>query len=275
MAGLHPQVVHFTIALAIVGVLFRFISLLGRPAFVSPAATTLLVLAAAASVVSVQSGEAARNIVERAPGVSSAVAAHEAWGARARNALILLGAVEVVGLLLQRSSKARTVNAAVATVGLVAVFCVYQASVHGGELVYSYAGGVGTRSGDPKDVQRLMLAGLYRQAMEDRKRGDGQAAGELLALAARRLPSDPEARMLAAESLLVDGGNPQAALEALSAIEVTPDAEGLRARRATLQADAFLAAGQKEAAIAVLQPITEAFPNQSQIKQRIDELRVR
>jgi uncharacterized membrane protein len=34
--------VHFAIALLVVGVVFRAISLMGRPAFVAPAATTLL-----------------------------------------------------------------------------------------------------------------------------------------------------------------------------------------------------------------------------------------
>ena len=56
MAELHPQIVHFTIVLVIIGVTFRLVSLLGRPAFAGPAAATLLILAAASSVVSVRSG---------------------------------------------------------------------------------------------------------------------------------------------------------------------------------------------------------------------------
>lgn len=275
MAALHPQVVHFTIALAIVGVGFRLVSLLGRPAFASPAATTLLLMAALSSVVSVRSGEAAHDQVERIPGARAAVAEHEEWGERARNALILLGAIELVGLAFQRSSKARAVNAAAAVVGLAALVCVFEAGEHGGELVYSFAGGVGTRSGDPRDVERLMVAGLYNQAMQDRKAGNGAAAAELLALAAKRFPADVEVRLLAAESLLVDSGNPQGALAAYSAIDVAPDASYLRTRRAMLQADAFLASNQKDAAIAVLQPIVEAFPDEVRIKQRVDELRAR
>ena len=65
MGALHPQVVHFTIVLAIVGVALRLVSLLGKPAFASPAATTLLLLAAVSSVVSVRSGTAAHGPVER------------------------------------------------------------------------------------------------------------------------------------------------------------------------------------------------------------------
>jgi uncharacterized membrane protein len=40
MAALHPQVVHFTIVPTIIGVAFRLVSLVGKPAFASPAATT-------------------------------------------------------------------------------------------------------------------------------------------------------------------------------------------------------------------------------------------
>ena len=47
MAALHPQIVHFTIVLVIIGVAFRIVSLFGRPAFAGPAAATVLILAAA------------------------------------------------------------------------------------------------------------------------------------------------------------------------------------------------------------------------------------
>ena len=39
------------------------------------------------------------------------------------------------------------------------------------KLVYAYAGGVGIRSGDPADVERLLLAGLYNEAQAERKAG--------------------------------------------------------------------------------------------------------
>jgi len=104
LAALHPQVVHFTIVLAIIGVALRLLSLLGRPAFASPAATLLLVLGAIASVVSTQSGTAAHGPVERMPGVRAAVAEHEEWGERASNVLIIVGTVELVALLLTRWS---------------------------------------------------------------------------------------------------------------------------------------------------------------------------
>ena len=73
MAYYHPQFVHFTIALLVVGVVFRIISLIGRPAFVSPAAVSLLLAGTLAAALAVQSGVAAHGPVERIPGARQAV----------------------------------------------------------------------------------------------------------------------------------------------------------------------------------------------------------
>ena len=68
LAPLHPQVVHFAIALLFLGVPLRLISLTGKLAFTKHAATTLLLLGTVAAVVSVKSGTAAHGPVERIPG---------------------------------------------------------------------------------------------------------------------------------------------------------------------------------------------------------------
>jgi uncharacterized membrane protein len=274
MAALHPQVVHFTIVLVIVGVAFRLVSLLQRPAlsFASPAAATLLLLAAVSAVVSVRSGTAAHGPVERVPGARAAVGEHEEWGERTQVVLLLLGGIELLGLALRRSPKVTAVHGLAAVVGLVGVFAVYETGEHGGTLVYSYAGGVGIRSGDPADVERLLMTGYYQQAMLDRREGRPEQAAELIAAAASREPSSPEVRLLAAESMLVDRKDPQAAIAALAAIDVPENNRFLRVQRAMLQADAFEAAGQKDAAVSVLQPVAEAFPN-PRVQQRLDALR--
>jgi uncharacterized membrane protein len=272
MAALHPQIVHFTIVLVIVGVAFRLVSLLGRPAFAGPAAATLLILAAAAAVVSVRSGTAAHDPVERAPGTRPAVMEHEEWGERTQIVLLLLGAIELVGLALRKSPRAKVVHAVAAVVGLAAVFSVYETAEHGGELVYAYAGGVGIRSGEPKDVERLLLAGYYHQALADRKAGKAAAAATLVAQAAQRFPSDPEVQMLAAESLLVDQKNPRAAIDALRAVMVPEGNRFMRFQHATLLADAYEAAGQKDAAVAALEDVVKTFPN-PRIQQRIEALK--
>lgn len=272
MAELHPQIVHFTIVLIIAGVGFRLLSLLGRVAFAGPAAATLLLAGAISVIPAVQSGTAAHGPVERVPGSRPAVVEHEEWADRTRIILLALGAIELLGLALRKSPRATMVHALSAVVGLAGVFAVYETGKHGGELVYNYAGGVGIRSGDPKDVERLLIAGVYHQAQADRKAGHAADAASLISMTAKRFPADPELQMFAAESLLVDEKNPQGALEALAAVTPPEGSRILVGRKATLQADAYEAAGQKDQAIAVLEKTVAAFPN-PRMQQRIDKLK--
>ena len=225
MAALHPQIVHFTIVLVIVGVAFRLLSLAGRPAFAGPAAATLLILAAASSVLSVQSGTAAHGPVERVPGSRPAVVAHEEWGERTQN--------DAAGARRHRARGAGTPSFAHASrsctqsrrlVGLFGCLLrVRDRPIMAGALVYSYAGGVGLRSGDPKDVERLLLAGYYHQA---HGRSKEPATPTAPASSSRRPRSVPlgssKCGLLAAESLMLDQKNPRAATDALAAITV-PD----------------------------------------------------
>jgi len=268
LAELHPQVVHFTIVLAIIGAAFRVVSLLGKPAFASPAATTLLLLAALAAYVSNQSGTAAHGPVERVPGSRAAVQAHETWGERTQTGLLILGGIELVVLAMRRSQHLRMVQGVAAVGALICVGLVYETAEHGGELVYSYAGGVGIRTGDEKDIERLLLAGYYHQAMADRKAGRSDSAAQLITAAANRHSDDPEVQLLAAESLLVDKKNAQGAVDALASLQPPPQ---LRVRKGMLQADAFEALGQKDAAIAVLQATVAQTPN-GRVQQRLDRL---
>ncbi len=270
--ALHPQVVHFTIVLVIVGVAFRLVSLLGRPTFASPAAATLLLLAALSSVVSVRTGVAAHGPVERAPGARPPVMAHEEAGEQAQIVLLALGAVELAALALRRSPRVRVVQAVAALVGLAGVFAVYEAGRFGGDLVYDYAGGVGLRSGDPRDVEHLLLAGYYQQAMVDRAAGRPAEAADLIAAAAKHFPSDPEVAMLSAESLMLDRRDPRAALDVLSHVRLPADNRFMAFRKATLLADAYEATGQPAAAAAALEPVLKAFPN-PRLQQREDALR--
>jgi len=268
LAALHPQVVHFTIVLTIIGAMFRVISLLGRPAFASPAAATLLILAAVSGYASTQTGTAAHGPVERVPGARAAVQEHEEWGERTRNALFVLGAIELVGVAMRKRPQIKIINGIAAIAALICVGFVYETGEHGGKLVYSYAGGIGIRSGDEKDIQQLLLTGYYQQAMADRKAGRSDSAAQLIADAANRYGSNPEVKLLAAESLLLDKKNPQGAIDTLANLDPPPP---LRVRKGMLQADAFVALGQKDAAIAVLQAIVAQTPN-ARVQQRIDQL---
>jgi uncharacterized membrane protein len=272
VAVYHPQIVHFAIALLVVGVVFRLISLYGRPAWVSPAATTLLVLGTIATFLAVKSGDDAHGPVERIPGARPAVVEHEEWGERTRNIFIIVIAIEALTVAFRRSPRLRMVHGASAAVGLVGLVFLYQAAAHGGQLVYGYAGGVGIRSGDPADVERLLLAGLYQQAQVDRRAGRPLEAAVLIEQAARRQPNDPEVKLAAAESRLVDRQDPEAALAILQEISPPRENASLRVRHGLMTADALVAAGQRDGALAVLQGLATEYPDNARVRGRLEEL---
>jgi uncharacterized membrane protein len=271
MAPLHPQVVHFAIALLAVGVTLRLLSLAGRPAFLGPAASTLLVLGTGAVVLAALTGTAAHGPVEQMPGLRAAVMAHEEWGERARNVFLIVLLIEAVALALRRSPHVKYVVALSVLVGAAGLVCLYEAAEHGGTIVYNYAGGVGIRSGDPADVKRLLLAGLYQQALVERKGGRPLEAAALLDEAGQRFPDDLEVRVLRAESHLIDRKDAAGALAILKDITPPGDNRFLRMRHGLLTADALVATGQRDAAIATLQQLAAAFPS-PRIKQRLDDL---
>src|SRR5881409_1002662 len=102
----HPVIVHFAIALLILGVIFRWISLTGRAPFTAPAAATLLILGAVAAVLAVQSGTDAHGPVERIPGTRELVTEHQEDGQRTRNVFLVVAAIELVALGLARRATA-------------------------------------------------------------------------------------------------------------------------------------------------------------------------
>jgi predicted Zn-dependent protease len=158
-----------------------------------------------------------------------------------------------------------------AALGVVGLYQLYGAAERGGRLVYSYAGGVGIKEGNPDDVGRLLLAGLYHQAQLDRKAGRGEAAARLFEEAARRFPSDQELQLLAAESLLRDRRDPEAAIAALERFQ--PAKQYLRVKKAVLTADALEAAGRPADARATLETLLQELPNDGELRSRLARLR--
>src|SRR5207237_8521539 len=208
LASLHPQIVHFVIALLFCGVLFRWLSFIGagRLAFTGPAAATLLL-------------------------VASGVA------------------------------------------GLAGAYTLYQAGDKGGDLVYSYAGGVGIQSGDASDIGHLLMAGLYHQAMADRREGKSAEAAQLIGELAQRYPDDTAVRLLTVESLIVDKHDGRGALAALKWFPPAPDSRFLRFRVGLLRADAFAAAGAPDSAKLLLQTMSAEFSNNGAIRDRLTKLK--
>ncbi len=272
LGSYHPIAVHFVVAFLVTGVALRLVSLLGRPRWTAPAAAALLIAGALASVVAVESGEDAHGAAERIPGARELVEEHEEWGERSRNLFLVVAVLEIGGLVVRAPSRAR-LRYASALVGIVGLVFLYEAAEHGGELVYSYAGGVGTRTGAPADTERLLIAGLYHQAMRDREAGDHAAALRLLEELHRRRPNDPSVQLLWSEALLVDGGDAEGALAALAAVDDSDEgARGLRFRRGLLAARVHEARGDIDAARGVIEALLEEFPDSGRLKQRLQEL---
>ncbi len=273
LAPLHPQIVHFVIALLFAGVLFRGIALSGRAAFTGPAAVVLLLVGTLGAVLAVKSGTDAHGPVERVPGGRAAVVEHEEWGERTRNIFLVVAALEIAALIPAAQRWRKGVHVASALVGLAGGFSLYEAGEHGGELVYAYAGGVGIRSGNPDDVGRLLVAGLYHQAMLDRKVGRPAEAARLIAQLAERAPDDTTAQLLAIESLIVDKQDGKAALAALARFPARPDSRFVRFRVGILRADAFALAGMRDSARAILETMAGEFANNRTIEDRLAKLK--
>jgi uncharacterized membrane protein len=275
IGSFHPQIVHFVIGLLAAGVILRLISFTGRFPFTNHAATVLILAGTVCAVVAVISGDQAHSVPERIPGVREAVEDHEAWGERTRNLFLGVAALEILSLVLATRERSKRVarGAALASgaLGVLGLFFLYETGEHGGELVYEYAGGVGTRSGDPADVQRLLVAGLYQSALRDREAGRKEDAARLVAELERRRPNDPEIRLLVIESTLRDRGDAAGALAALRGFAAGEDT-GLRSRAGLLKVDAFEASGQRDSAVFVLQQLRKEFPQSARIQQRARSL---
>lgn len=274
IGSLHPQVVHFVVALLIVGVLARIVSLIPlgpRWSFTNGMAAALLLLGTGASVVAVQSGLDAHEKVESIPGVRQAVNVHQDYGEDTRDIFLVVSAIEIAMLFLsgRKPGVAKGLRALSAVVGVVGGVYLYEAGDHGGDLVYSYGGGVGVRSGDTADVRRVLVAGLYDNLQLARKAGRHDEAARLADQLQSMMPGDISARMLRIQSMVRDRKDPRGALSALDSIAVSPANSRLRFQKAMLQAEAFDSAGMPDSARAVLTALKKDAP---QLGPRIDQV---
>jgi uncharacterized membrane protein len=268
----HPQLVHFVIALGLLGILLRLISLAGRGAWLNPAAALLIVLSAGASIAAARSGDDAHGPAERVPGAREAVQEHEHWGNRARNILIVLAGVELLVLIWSRHPAGKVLRVVSAGVGLVTAFFIYEAGEHGGELVYSYAGGVGTRTGNPEDLENLLTAALFHKARLDRDSGRAADAARLTDELSRLRPDDPTVRFLVIESKIRDRNDPEGALADLAAMSFPADDTRLAPRHGLLTAEAHLAAGRPADARTILTGLASRFPANRAVREALARL---
>jgi len=276
LASWHPQIVHFVVALLFVGLAMRLVAFTPYFRFTNYAATTLLVVGTIAAILAVKSGLDAHDPVERIPGTRALVMEHEEGGETTRNIFIAVALIELAALgLTYRAPLARYARYAYmasAALGIWGAGELFETAEHGGELVYSYGGGPGLRTGDPADVQRLLLAGLYNQSRIDRREGRSADAAALLNEMSKRFPTDTTVRFLHAESLLLDSKSPRAALAAVDSVPAAPNDARTQSRLATLKADAYVALGRRDSARAVLTAAAAAFPQSTRIKAKLDSL---
>jgi len=268
----HPQIVHFIVALGFVGVAIRIVSLTGRLAWTKPAGAAILIIAAGAGFAAAQSGHDAHGPVERIPGVREHVEEHEELGESARNLFLLVGLVEIGALGLRKKEKIRRGLFAVsAVVGVIGCYVLYEAAEHGGEIVYQYAGGVGTRSGDTADVRHLLVAGLYQEARAAREAGRTDEAARLTEELARQAPNDPEIAILAVTSTLRDRHDAAGALAALATLQTPAGNPRLAIQKDLLLAEAFTALGQPDSARTILQELVREFPESRAVKAALEK----
>jgi uncharacterized membrane protein len=277
IAQFHPQIVHFVVSLLFVGVAMRIVSLTGRLKFTNHAAATLRLIGTVAAILAVTSGTDAHGPVERIPGTRELVMQHEEQGKTTRNIFLAVAAIELLALGLARKNTAaryaRIAYFASAIVGVIGCAELYEAAEHGGRLVYSFAGGPGLRTGDPKDVERLLVAGLYNQSRLDRKEKRFAQSASLVNELARRFPNDTTIRFLHAESLLLDSKDYRGALATVDSIGIAPTDARNRARQATLRGDIYLAMGKPDSARAALAPVVAAFPQNTRLKAKLDSIK--
>lgn len=273
LGSLHPQIVHFVVALLLVGVALRWVAFTGKVPFAGPAATTLLLLGTVAAVLAVSSGTDAHDVVERIPGVGATVREHEDWGHTTRTVFLVVAGLETVALVLARRPAWRRWTLVLSGLaGLYGCYAVYETADRGGKLVYAFAGGPGLRTGDTTDIARLLTAGLYEQAMVDRARHQLADAAALIDELARRSSNDTTVQLIHIESQLLDRQDAKGALAALSALHPAPSDPRLVGRVGLLTANAYVALGQPDSARAVLRRLVAQFPMFQRLKDRLAQL---
>jgi hypothetical protein len=222
-------------------------------------------------VLAVRSGLEAHEVVENIPGIRPVVSQHEDDGKMTRNIFLVVSLVEI-GVLAFASRKpnvARGLRLLSAAVGVVGVVFLFETAEHGGEIVYDYAGGPGLRTGDSSNVRRLLVAGLYNNALLDRKAGNSAAAAARFDELERMLPADTSVRLLRIQSQLRDRGEAAAALAALDSLAVVPENRRLYMQKTMLRAEALDLAGQRDSARALLTALKAQIP---QAARRVDAM---
>ena len=140
LSHVHPMLVHFPIALLILGFLSEIVALAFKKTSFADAAFLLLITGALGAVAAVLSGLYAARGLEEAGTLKQAVDMHEG-AAELAMWLAVLAAIFRTALVLTRKYTG-SLRYLSAVIFLVAVLAVARAGYYGGELVFKHAAGV-------------------------------------------------------------------------------------------------------------------------------------
>jgi predicted Zn-dependent protease len=140
-------------------------------------------------------------------------------------------------------------------------------------VIAAYSGGVGIRSGDSTDVNRMVLAAMYDRAQLFRTQKNAAGAADAFATLAAQFPADQTIRLLAVESLIQDKKDYAGALAALQRMPAPADSDRTRTRYETDRADAFAGNGQPDSARVILTDLAKRFPANKRIQDKLARLK--
>ena len=141
---LHPSIVHFPIVLIFLGAVFSLLTIFTRRGALPQFAAVILILAAGAAQVAVNTGgDQADEVIRRMPDAKPLVLVHAEWGERMRTMAVIAAISAVIALASYRLVRFRRVLALITTIlAAGACYCTYEAAKHGGAMVYHHGVGV-------------------------------------------------------------------------------------------------------------------------------------
>jgi uncharacterized membrane protein len=137
---LHPMVVHFPIALIIVGFIAEIISLFIKKDFFSTSAFYLLILGTLGVLAAYITGNSAGEGITEAGALSRALETHESAAELSLWIIIIAAAVRVALVLLKKYKGIFKIVGV--TLFFIAVISIIRTGHYGGQLVYKHAAGV-------------------------------------------------------------------------------------------------------------------------------------
>jgi uncharacterized membrane protein len=137
---IHPMIVHFPIALLIVGFLAELIAVITKKEFFSKASFYLLILGTAGVITAYFTGHAAGEGISESGMLKSALESHEGAATIALWVIVAAALFRIVIVFLKKDKG--ILKSAAFLLLLIGVLSIARTGYYGGELVYKHAAGV-------------------------------------------------------------------------------------------------------------------------------------